>query len=71
MDQIFESHSGGNQIERRRKLGLTAPSGFAPTYHVILQSYGDEIRRVNAASAAISTHSKPPRGRDERRARSR
>ena len=66
MDQIFESHFGGNSGSSNG--GETV--GYCPkcrtdTQHIILESYGEEIRRVQCAVCGDTHAFKPPRGGDD------
>ena len=65
MDQIFESHFGGNQSSNGGEIEAYCPKCRTDTTHVILESYGDEVRRVQC-SVCSDTHAfKSPRGRDD------
>ena len=65
MDQIFESHFGGNQSSNGGETEGYCPKCRADTTHVILESYGDEVRRVQCGVCGDIHSFKPPRGRDE------
>jgi len=65
MDQIFESHFGGNQSSNGGETEAYCPKCRADTTHVILESYGDEVRRVQCGVCGDIHSFKPPRGRDD------
>ena len=62
MDQIFESHFGGNQSNNGGETEGYCPKCRADTQHIILESYGDEIRRAQCAVCGDSHAYKLPRG---------
>nr|MCH9686240.1 hypothetical protein [Deltaproteobacteria bacterium] len=66
MDQIFESHFGGNQSSSNGgEVEGYCPKCRADTQHIILESYGEEIRRVQCAVCGDTHAYKPPRGGDD------
>src|SRR5688500_1038399 len=66
MDQIFESHFGGNQgSSNGGETVAYCPKCRADTQHIILESYGDEVRRVQCAVCGDAHAYKPPRGGDD------
>ena len=66
MDQIFESHFGGNQSSSNGgEVEGYCPKCRADTQHIILESYGDEIRLVQCAVCGDTHAFKPPRGGDD------
>src|SRR5688572_28992108 len=66
MDQIFESHFGGNQSSSNGgETDAYCPKCRADTQHIILESYADEIRRVQCAVCGDTHAYKPPRGGED------
>ncbi len=65
MDQIFESHFGGSQSNNGGETDAYCTKCRTDTQHIILESYGNEIRRVQCAVCGDAHAFKPPRGSED------